>query len=549
MKALLAAALLTMVGFAGCLEELGLKEVDQLDLPEARQNAYIFDGVYHFRCPEVTNGTRGLALVQPECGDSAVPRAVEQILYLGGAEPNVAVIGHETDNTTLLITTFDQVQRSRDYGRTWEVAHDFVIPDFPTTVDRFGTADPMLWYDEDAQRVFVDHMHPALLCTYLAYSDDEGSSWSDEQLPIAPGLMSCATPFIDHQKVMTSKPGPAQGTIPLPPESVTGYANVLYMCYNKIDPFLTGYALGTWCAVSFDSGRMWAYDNKVYPEDNTCGGINGHPAADPDGRVYVPKGAFAAGAGCPRAPQVAVTEDNGQTWTIRTYPGTFHQTEIDPDLTFTPDGTGYLLVRGGDQRSWLFRSPDQFQTWEGPFEISPPDLQLTVFAGITSGDDGRIAMAYLGTRDEQLLYGQPVFGVEPSNVTGGTEWHLFVTTSWDAAAGQPTFTTTQVTPSEDPVQVGCVWLRGGIGGPKLCRNLLDFIDMGRDDDGRYVVGFTDGCTPRRGCTTDVNSANFQSRDSEVAVAVLDSGLGLFSEKGQVPPLGLLPPQPIPRNEG
>lgn len=170
--------------------------------------------------------------------------------------------------------------------------------------------------------------------------------------------------------------------------------------------------------------------------------------------------------------------------------------------------------------------------------MAPADHTLSVFAGMASGDDGRIAMAYLGTRTPQEA------GAAPSNATPGSVWHAYVTVSHDADADVPTFVTMQVTPEEDPVQIGCVWLQGGGGGPYACRNLLDFIDMVRDAEGRWYVAITDGCTPRGGC--EIEQSDDQSRDSQIALLVQDRGLSLFAQNGVLPSLGLAHPPPLER---
>ena len=46
------------------------------------------------------------------------------------------------------------------------------------------------------------------------------------------------------------------------------------------------------------------------------------------------------------------------------------------------------------------------------------------------------------------------------------------------------------TPS-DPVQRGSICLKGTTCGAS--RNLLDFMDIGVDAEGRVLVGFADGC--------------------------------------------------------
>ncbi len=62
-------------------------------------------------------------------------------------------------------------------------------------------------------------------------------------------------------------------------------------------------------------------------------------------------------------------------------------------------------------------------------------------------------------------------------------WHLYIATTFDF--GQ-TWTVQNVTPN-DPIQ------RGGICGDGTCRNLLDFMDIQIDKQGRVLVAGEDGC--------------------------------------------------------
>lgn len=455
---------------------------------------------------------------------AGMPVGVEQLVPGVGAEPNLGV----TASGALFVTTYDILQRSLDQGRTWEAVWELKSPGGDLSDDLFSTSDPMLWVDQDTDRVFVNHMHPGLQCTYMAWSDDDGASWIDR--PLACGLI----PGIDHQKVMTAKP-----RLPAP---TTGYPNVVYVCNNKRLEIFGGYVgettgsigMGTSCYMSRDGGLTYPIETEAYVNDQICSNVNGHPAPYPDGTVAMVLGSL--GDRCQRPFTVVLSEDDGLTWQIKQCDPELGQVEIDADMTVTPDGTAYVLLRGDDEIAHLARSTDKWETCDH-WRVAPPDHTNSVFAGITSGDDGRIAMAYLGTRDPQ----EP--GTSPSNVTGGTQWHLFVTTVFDAASDTPTFVTQQVTPDEDPVQVGCVWLMGGGGGPYRCRNLLDFIDMVRDDEGRWYVAITDGCTPRNGCTGSPEQSDFQSRDAQIAVVVQDRGMSLFADKGELPPLGLVPPVP------
>ncbi|HUR62682.1 MAG TPA: sialidase family protein [Candidatus Thermoplasmatota archaeon] len=465
----------------------------------------------------------------------ATPEALKAVQFLvrptyrPGGEPNIGI----TPRGNVFVTAGGLVMKSTDQGRTWTEAFNLTrfwgplydpeaipnswpvpvcenVPVSPPLVGCPGpdqvravtrSSDPQIWVDPDTGRVFADFM-TGLYCSKMFFSDDEGASWISSPV-------DCGVPVNDHQKVATGHYGP-DAPVPLNPV----YPNVVYYCYNKL--------LYSSCAVSHDGGLTFNYDRPatiavgtggegsgVAPE-GPCGGINGHPATAPDGTVYLP-----LNLGCD-GPVVMVSTTNGATWTMRQGPTVHGAEEIDPDITVTPDGTAYMLYRGTDHLPYLVRSHDRFATWQGPWLVAPPDIRSSVFTGITSGDDGRIAMAFLANRDTTE---------EPSQAPNATRWHLFNVLSIDAASDSPTFTAVQVTPDADPVQIGCVWLGGG-GNP--CRNMLDFIDLHAGPDGRAYTVFSDGCVAR--CAYNATATNLQSRSRIVSVSVLTGGPGLLEGK-------------------
>jgi hypothetical protein len=321
---------------------------------------------------------------------------------------------------------------------------------------------------------------------------------------------------VDHQKVAS---GPAVGpTLP-------GASNRLVsLCYNHLS--------STRCAMSRDGGLTFGQDVLVddlpsstplplpiplpgVPQLGDCGGLNGvqHHAAD--GTIYLPYGFT-----CKQA-RIAVSTDGGLTWTRRE-PGEA-QLELDPEIATTPDGTANNLYRGDDQRMHLLRSRDRFANVEGPFIVSPPGLKGTVFAGLAAGSDGRIGVAYLGTRDTDA---------GPDDAGPSAEWHLYVGLSLDAGGDDPTFATQQVTPESDPVQRGSIALaRAEEEGN---RNLLDFLDASLGPDGRLWVSYTDGCISaacRIRDQLDVQS----SRSQTLAVAFVAEGPSLLEGKPRLRP--------------
>ncbi len=429
----------------------------------------------------------------PESLNQPALDVVYRLVGLGiGGEPNIGI----TSQGNVFTTVGEVTMRSKDHGMTWESVHDLrkvgTVP---------PTSDPMLWVDPVTDRIFTNQMFPVLTCSTMIISDDEGESWTEKP-------MTCGTPGVDHQKVMTAPPGPASRW----PASPL-YPNIVYYCYNKI--------ASTSCAISLDGGLNFVYEAIVAPGVAGCGGTNGHPGAAPDGTVYV----LMPGDGCDTL-TIGVTLDSGLTWTTYDTGLRISPYEIDDEVAVTRDGMVYVLYAGPDNRQYLARSPDRGSTWLGPWAVSPPDVKSTYFEGLVAGDDGRVAFAYLGTRDGR--------GEMPERVPDTARWHLFYGYTDSANATDPVIFTRQVTPDQDPVQVGCIWVSGFPSGP--CRNMLDFIDMSLDADGRPYVAYTEGCV--RDCADDPNATGAKSRASEGAVAILDAGPSLYADAGILGSLGL-----------
>ena len=136
-----------------------------------------------------------------------------------------------------------------------------------------------------------------------------------------------------------------------------------------------------------------------------------------------------------------------------------------------------------------------------------------------AGDGDRAAVAFLGTKtggDAQ----DPLFGQNADQTRyTGAEYHLYIATTYDRGR---TWKTVDVTP-KDPVQRGRICLAG-----TTCtgsdRNLLDFMDIQVDRQGRVLVGWSDGCTGR--CVSS-NLASDNPFDSKGMLTRQSAGQGLF----------------------
>jgi hypothetical protein len=234
-----------------------------------------------------------------------------------------------------------------------------------------------------------------------------------------------------------------------------------------------------------------------------CAGLHGHVKVSPaDGTVYVPD--FACGGSLPfhngGQQAVAVSEDNGITWTVRPIPdsstsGVIQEPVVpgtaqtrDPSVAIATDGTVYFSYQAANGHSMVAVSHDKGVTWAPSVDVGAnvinggPVLNATFVAAV-AGDPNRAAVTFMGTETggnnwdcgngNTCDYGPDFTGV----------WYLYIAATYD---GGQTWITQNVTPG-DPVQ------RGGICGGGTCRNLLDFMDATVDKEGRILVGYDDGC--------------------------------------------------------
>lgn len=395
-----------------------------------------------------------------------------------GGEPSIGSL----PSGSLFVQAFDHTLRSPDGGRTWESVYNYTID---TVQGSYGTFDPMLWTDPATERVYWNHLAPdpavaGGLCSAIGWSGDGGETWDRND-------RACGTGGVDFQKLAGGPPGPDTN-----PAAGRQHPTVLYLCYNKQRPS-TGQVpaprtYDTHCSVSYDGGRTWPVESRTL-DCPGCGGGAGRPTVAPDGTVYVPLGG-----------QLAVSRDSGLTWTtIGDLPLWARQ------IAFTPDGTMYVLGTSNGV-AHVARSPDGGQTWAGPWRASPKSVETTAFEAFATGDDGRLAVAAVGTNHSLA---------DPVDAPDDARWHLHVTFADDADTDAPTFHALQAT--QDPVQVGPLCTRGACSDTGA-RNLLDFIDAAAGPNGTFYVSYADGCTGE--CATTEDPDPEDSRDSAASVAWL-----------------------------
>lgn len=311
--------------------------------------------------------------------------------------------------------------------------------------------DPILYTQQDTGRTIVSQLLFPTKQSAMAYTDDDGQTWTASQ---GSGI-NCG---VDHQGVGG---GPwAPGGI----SELATYPRAIYYCAQDI-------ALAE-CAVSLDGGLTFGPGVPIY-NLSECGGLHGHPKVAPDGTVYVPN------KGCGSEQAVIVSTDNGQSWKVKNIPGA-RSGNWDPTVAVGANGTVYFGYDDVDGHPRVAVSRDRGDTWTDIQDVGVKfGLQNIAFPVMIAGDDDRAAFAFLGTTQ----YG----GGAGDDATWPGVWYLFVSHTYD---GGKTWVTTNATPN-DPVQRGTI-CSGGINCATT-RNLLDFMDITVDQEGRALVAFADGC--------------------------------------------------------
>lgn len=325
-------------------------------------------------------------------------------------------------------------------------------------------------------------------CSILSETSDDGQSWR-------PSLPCSFTP--DHPTVGI---GPAVGS------SVQSGRRVVYFCqqYPALDE----------CTTSTDDGTTWI---PARPVTDGCIGPSGHVKASADGTAYLPYracnakndplSAFGADVGG------AVSRDNGRSWTSYRIPKANSPFRgFDPSVATTPDNTVYEGWGDiGDYRPVIAWSRDHARTWSRPVDVAKGagyPIFATAFHAVVAGDNGRVAVAYLGA-DRPFTA-----KLTPFDDGWVGAWYLYVSVTYDAARHLDDGT------SAGPARATRPDLRLGHEVP----------DAGVTSDGRVVVGFAEGC--QGGCPADPSQVA-KSIDAWGAVAEQSGGVSLFGRVGDL----------------
>ncbi|MGI9168526.1 MAG: hypothetical protein ACR2G5_19430 [Pyrinomonadaceae bacterium] len=405
---------------------------------------------------------------------------------------------------------------------TWE--------DVTATNTGLVTADPLLFTDSDAgphrtNRTFVSQLLGK--ASAMAFTDDDGANWTVSQ---GSGINS----GVDHQTVGggpyarnidgTLKGGAIQRTGP----NGQLYPNAIY--YASQDVGLAEIARSDDGGFTFGVAiPMWTLAQ--------CNGLHGHIKVAADGTIYVPN------KSCTGEQGVAVSEDNGLSWNIRTVPGS-SSGDTDPSVGIGADGTVYFGFADGDGHARVAVSHDRGLTWSNIQDVGAAHgIQNSVFPAVIAGDSDRAAYFFIGSTTPGAN------GRETDRSFPGA-WYGYIATTYN---GGVSWVTVNATP-DDPVQRGVV-CTSGTTCPDGTRNLLDFNDLTVDKEGRALAGFADGCVTAdcmRGVDKN-NDGRLDSNDNDgtdkATIIRQSGGKRLFAAYDLPAPARPEPPQLVASRDG
>ncbi|MDQ4121933.1 MAG: glycoside hydrolase [Acidobacteriota bacterium] len=378
--------------------------------------------------------------------------------------------------------------------------------------------DPILFTDSVTGRTFGGELNGA--------GHQVGGISDDDLANFTQGVFGGnATQGVDHQTIGGGPPRP--GVVGRQPAG--GYPHLVYYASQQI-----GYAS---ISTSFDGGVTWTQDVPMWSLLQ-CSGLHGHIKVAPDGTVYVPN------RNCSGKVAVAVSENNGLSWSIRVIPTSSSESD-DPSIGIGAGGRLYVAYTAADKRPHVAVSDDKGLTWRDDYDLSngiPGGVIASVFPSAVAGDNNRAAVFFLATSspnennaDPTGTDGAPTTGADPSLADNfkGT-WYPYIATTCDGGKSWSVVKADHdpLRPGmKNPVQQGVVCKNGTTcpEGPPDTRNLLDFNDITVDSRGRIVAAYADGCITNACINLPDHSAAKENNDGSATLTLIRqrSGMRLF----------------------
>lgn len=357
------------------------------------------------------------------------------------------------------------VMRSRDDGASWKD----ISPRLHKT-----TQDPYVWVDKKTGRLFDVDFAAGL---QVSFTDDEGKSWTSSTVP--------QSWHMDHQNLFAGPP-PEGGSKP------GGYPNVVYMC-SIGGGALAGFGTATTCSRSLDGGITFVPTGEPAFFDGSnddvghfgiaghCGGETGHGIADRRGFIYLARG------WCGQ-PWVAISQDEGASWKrvqvadngIPSFPEGIQEHEAG--VAVDDAGNIYVVWTARNRLPYLAISRNGGKSFGKPMMIGHPGVKETWGPTIDVGDNGKIAISYIGSTNAPGGKSPTGEGPKYEKAT----WNGYVTITAEALSSDPVFYTASINDPKDPFVKGeCPIVR--------CQQQFDFIDVVVGPDGTPWTSMVDGC--------------------------------------------------------
>lgn len=508
-------------GLTGTVKLVQLPSGGPAPSPAPRYQAYVFPGVQ--------SSNTGL---EPSIGVDWNPN----VASFKQVAPGNASVGPKLLNTggvTMFTETFDEFRVDFDdcsspaistWNNTSFVTEQLTTSDAIGFTDHFTTAALGTSYPPPLTpgRTFQGQLAGGDSIT--AFTDDDGNNYTQSQgggVPQGP----------DHETIGGGPYNP--NSVPPPPPHPL-YPNAIYYCTQNIAPEAE-------CSRSDDGGQTYGPSIPVYNLQQCTGSIHGHVKVARDGTVYLPNWSCTLPTG---SQGVAVSTDNGITWSERNVPGSGGPKSglVDPSVGIGLNDVGkasgqtanriYFGYIDSDGAPKIAVSGDRGLNWSTPQNVGALfGLLNTTFPVVVAGDDNRAAFAFLGTTT-------PGNSSTDANFPG--VWHMYIATTYD---GGTSWATIDATPF-DPIQVGPVCNAGTLGCPAGKRNLLDFNGFDIDAQGRGLIAATDGCL---NCTN--SSASSDSLAAQAIIFRQSGGPRLFSHFDPVEPMPPANPQAVSAIKG
>lgn len=462
--------------------------------------------------------------------------------YDGAGEPSVG-INWNTGNvmflsyTNLLRATFND--STSPATTIWKSTQ----PTGPISLD------PIMFTDSSTGRTIPGQLVVAGGTSVSAITDNDGETFTNN-------ASSGVTSGVDHQGIgagpynrnpVAAALVPGAPPVPVVPAvPTTSYPNAWYYSSQNI-----GYAT---TARSDDGGLSYGGAVPMYTLAQ-CSGLHGHPKVAPDGTVYVPNKNCPdpdMNAATPDGGQgVAVSEDNGNTWTVRTLPGS-GSGDNDPAVGIGAGGRIFFVYTGGDKHIRAAVSDDKGRTWKFDQDLglsrstptgSAYNIRASVFPAAVAGDNNRAALFFHGT--DSMGPGDAT-GTDGEDTTAGDTrddfkgtWYPYVATTCNGGMSY------SVVRADDPVQQGVI-CTNGTTCPDGTRNLLDFMDIQVDRFGRAVPGYADGCVTANCLGAAENSVTRTTNDGKDVATILRQlgGSRLFADFDSGGPVAPALPPPV-----